>query len=83
LVYDPYAPRLLADIFDLTMTGLDKVMADSDVVVCLTPLTSETRGMINAEALELLRPGSVLVNVAKGEVIDTDALVRCQAARAA
>ena len=47
LVHDPHVPRVLADIYDFSLTSLDAVMARSDVVVCLAPLTDETRGMAN------------------------------------
>jgi phosphoglycerate dehydrogenase-like enzyme len=75
LVYDPHAPRLLADIYDITLCGLDQVMARSDVVVCLAPLTPETRGMVGERALGLLRPGTVFVNVSRGAVVDSEALI--------
>jgi phosphoglycerate dehydrogenase-like enzyme len=75
LIYDPHAPRVLADIYDVTMTSLDAVMGRSDIVVCLAPLTDETRKMIGARHLDLLRPGAVFVNVSRGAVVDSDALI--------
>ena len=75
LVHDPHAPRVLADIFDLSLTTLDGVMSGSDVVVCLAPLTHETRGMIGARELSLLRPGAVFVNVSRGAIVNTEALI--------
>ena len=75
LVHDPHLPRVVADIFDVTLTSLDKVMSEPDIVVCLAPLTLETRGMIGARELERLRPGAVFVNVSRGAVVDSDALV--------
>ena len=68
LVYDPHAPAVLAEVYDLTLTSLHRVMSGSDVVVCLAPLTSQTRGMIGAGAIAGLRPGSVFVNVSRGPV---------------
>ncbi|MDY7107936.1 MAG: D-2-hydroxyacid dehydrogenase [Planctomycetota bacterium] len=50
-------------------------LRESDVVVLCVPLTEETRGMIGAEELALLRPGSYLINIARGPVVDTEALV--------
>ncbi|MDB5542122.1 MAG: hypothetical protein JWQ89_3849 [Devosia sp.] len=73
--YDPYAPRVLADIYDITLTSLEQVM-DCDVVISLVPLTPETRLMIREKELELLRPGSVFVNVSRGAVVDPAALIR-------
>lgn len=75
LVHDPYAPRVLADVYDLTMTSLARVMADSDVVVVLAPLTAQTRGMIGAAEMGALRPGAVFVNVSRGPVVDSGALL--------
>lgn len=74
LVYDPHAPDVLAEIYDVTMTSLHRVMSSADVVVCLAPLTSQTRRMIGADAIAALRPGSVFVNVSRGAVIDSAAL---------
>jgi phosphoglycerate dehydrogenase-like enzyme len=74
LIYDPYADDVLAEIYDVTMTSLHRVMSGSDVVVCLAPLTSQTRGMIGADAIAELRPGSVFVNVSRGPVVDCAAL---------
>ena len=73
--YDPYAPRVLADIYDITLTSLDHVM-QQDVVISLVPLTPETQQMIKVEQLDLLRAGSVFVNVSRGAVVDQHALVR-------
>jgi phosphoglycerate dehydrogenase-like enzyme len=76
LAHDPGAPDALASIFDLDLTSLGTVMSSSDVVVCLAPLTSTTRGMIGERQFESLRPGAVFVNVSRGAVVDTEALVR-------
>jgi D-3-phosphoglycerate dehydrogenase len=75
MVYDPLAPGVLADIYDITLTSLDAVLAGSDVVVCLAPLTHETRGMIGARELALLPPGAVFVNVSRGAIVDSEALI--------
>ncbi len=54
---------------------LDALLADADAVVLLTPLTDETHGLIGARALARMRDGALLVNAARGAVVDTDALV--------
>ncbi len=74
-VYDPYLPREMAEALGFTQTSLANVMAHCNVVVCLAPLTPKTEGLIGKSELELLRPRSVLVNVSRGGVIDSDALV--------
>ncbi len=75
LVHDPHAQRQLADIYDIRLTSLAAVMSRSDVVVCLAPLTPQTRGMIGARELALLRPGGVFVNVSRGAIVDSEALI--------
>jgi len=51
------------------------LIRESDVIVMCCPLTSETRGMIDAAALALAKPGAILINVARGPVVDTAALI--------
>ncbi|CAN5356993.1 hydroxyacid dehydrogenase [soil metagenome] len=76
VAYDPFAARELAEIADVTFTrDLDTLLRASDVVVCLVPHNAATTGMIAAEQLAALRPGAVFVNVARGGVVDTAALV--------
>jgi phosphoglycerate dehydrogenase-like enzyme len=55
--------------------SLVTLLPQADVVVLLVPLTEETRGLISADELAAMKPGALLVNVARGPVVDTDALV--------
>ncbi|ELY45486.1 D-2-hydroxyacid dehydrogenase [Natronorubrum tibetense] len=54
---------------------LETVLAESDYLVLACPLTEETRGLIDAEAVATLSDDAVLVNIARGEVVDQAALV--------
>lgn len=54
---------------------LPDLLPAADVVVLIVPLTDETRGMVDAAFLARMRDGALLVNVARGGVVDTDALV--------
>jgi len=54
---------------------LDRVLAEADYVSLHTPLTSKTRHLIDKRALGLMKPTAVLVNVARGEIVDQPALV--------
>jgi len=56
-------------------TPLDELLAESDIVTIHAPLTEETRGLFDARRLALLRDGACLVNTARGEIVDEDALV--------
>jgi phosphoglycerate dehydrogenase-like enzyme len=50
-------------------------LADADYVVCALPLTKETTGMLDADTLAAMKPGAWVVNVARGALIDDDALI--------
>ncbi len=54
---------------------LPTLLGEADIVVLITPLTPETRHLIGAKEFALMRRGAVLVNAARGGVVDTDALV--------
>lgn len=54
--------------------GLDDLLAESDFVVLSVPLTAESRGMIGRERLARMKRTAVLVNIARGEVVDEEAL---------
>jgi phosphoglycerate dehydrogenase-like enzyme len=74
-VYDPYIPKEIPDIMGFLLTNLDYVMSESDVVVCLAPITPRTHRMIGQRELDLIQPGAALVNVSRGAIIDPDALI--------
>ncbi|MEV7680199.1 2-hydroxyacid dehydrogenase [Streptomyces sp. NPDC088341] len=56
-------------------TELPALLPDADVVVLSTPLTETTKGLVGAEFLARMKDGALLVNVARGPVVDTEALL--------
>jgi glyoxylate/hydroxypyruvate reductase len=54
---------------------LTAVLPDVDALILACPLTAQTRGLIGARELGLMRPGAVIVNVSRGAVIDEDAMI--------
>ena len=58
------------------LASLDEVLPTADVVVLSIPLTEESRYLINESRLASLKQGAVLVNIARGAVVDTQALIR-------
>ncbi|HEY9412596.1 MAG TPA: 2-hydroxyacid dehydrogenase [Jiangellaceae bacterium] len=55
--------------------SLPQLLGRADVVILIVPLTEQTQGMVDASFLAAMRDGALLVNVARGPVVDTDALV--------
>jgi phosphoglycerate dehydrogenase-like enzyme len=68
-VEDPALDRLYAP------EQLNELLAESDFVVIAAPLTEQTRGMIGRQALERMKPRAMLINVARGGLVDEEALV--------
>jgi D-3-phosphoglycerate dehydrogenase len=60
---------------DAEFIGLDEIAARSDVLALCCPLTDETRGMINARVLGLMKPEALVINISRGPVIDDEALL--------
>jgi phosphoglycerate dehydrogenase-like enzyme len=54
---------------------LPRLLPEADVVVILVPVTDETRNMVNAEFLKRMKDGALLVNAARGAIVDTDAVL--------
>lgn len=58
----------------LVYKSLDDVMAEADIISVHTPLTPQTKGLIGAKQIAEMKQGAILVNTARGPVVDTDAL---------
>ena len=82
LVHDPYVDDAVIAEVGAESASLDEVLARSDVVVLAARLTDETRGMIGARELALLRPDAIFVNPARAELVDGQALNKVLARRA-
>ncbi len=75
LVYDPFVPaRIVRDHGGQPVDSLDELLQRADIVSLHTPLTPETRHLINAERLAQMRPHAILVNTCRGPVVDEQAL---------
>lgn len=71
----PLAPKVEAEL-GLTYRPLDDLLRESDVVSLHTPYSAETHHQIGERELALMKPSSVLINTARGSVVDEDALIR-------
>ena len=66
-------PNLVDEL--MSIEQLPDLMCRSDVVMIACPLTDETRGLINAENLDQMKPTAYLINVARGSIVDEAALI--------
>ncbi len=75
IVADPYASEATLRSLDATMAPLDQLMRESDFVVVACLLNEETRHLIGAPQLALMKRGAYLINVARGPIVDEPALI--------
>ncbi|MFD9032750.1 hydroxyacid dehydrogenase [Streptomyces sp. NPDC059567] len=73
-LYDPYVTPAEAERQGWTLVDLDTLVATSDVVTVHAPDTPDTHHLLDRRRLGLMRPGTLVVNTARGALIDTDAL---------
>jgi D-3-phosphoglycerate dehydrogenase len=71
--YNPSAAR--ATQLGVRYVALDELLRTADVVSVHVRLTPESRGLLGPRELSLMKPGAILVNTARGPIVDTDALV--------
>lgn len=72
--YDPYAKEDLAKALGFEYMSLDEVFKMSDIVSLHAPYTPENKHLINAARLRMMKPSAILINTARGELVDTTAL---------
>jgi glyoxylate reductase len=76
IYYDVVRNKALEERVGAEYVDLERLLEESDIVTIHTPLTPETRHMINEERLRRMKRTALLVNTARGAVVDTEALVR-------
>ncbi len=74
IAHDPYADKGVVAELGVELVNLASVFQRADFVCVNCPLTQETRGLVNAERLALMRPSAFLINTARGPVVDQAAL---------
>ena len=70
VAFDPYLAPERAERMGVAMLDLDEVFRRADIISVHTPLTPETRGIINAQAIAKMKPGVMIVNCARGGIIN-------------
>jgi lactate dehydrogenase-like 2-hydroxyacid dehydrogenase len=69
-----YSDTQVTDELNTSQVTLEELLTRSDVVSLHTPLTPDTRGIINKSTLSLMKPSAYLINAARGSLVDTNAL---------
>ncbi|HEY5667666.1 MAG TPA: 2,3-bisphosphoglycerate-dependent phosphoglycerate mutase, partial [Candidatus Saccharimonadales bacterium] len=75
VAYDAFPKPGLQDEYRFTYASLDDVLAQADVVSLHTPYMPETHHIMNRHRLAQMKPGAILINTARGELVDTAALI--------
>lgn len=75
LVHDPVVPDSIARETGCESVPLDRLLAESDVVTLHCPATARSRRMLNDDSIGRMKPGAILVNLGRGELVETSALV--------
>jgi len=76
LVFDPHIDKSLANQLGFTEVPLATLLKESDVITLHAPYNKETHHLLNADNMKLIKPGAILVNTARGGLVDTQALVQ-------
>lgn len=75
--FDPYLPAGIETTLGVSRSeSLADLLKESDIVSLHVPLTNETKGMINKHTIQLMKPGSILINTARGGVMETEAILK-------
>ena len=74
IAFDPFVTPEAAARLRVELVPLEQIFARADFITIHTPLTAETRGILGERELALMKPSAVLVNVARAEIVDEEAL---------
>lgn len=74
VVFDPYVDQATCAAHRVEATGLQELLGQSEILTVHCPDTSETTGLIGAPEIRMLKPGALVLNLARAAVVDEDAL---------
>jgi len=75
LVYDPYVDAAEVEKYGARKVNLEDLLRESDIISIHVPLTPETHHLISKKELSMMKDGVIIINTARGEIIDTQALL--------
>jgi D-3-phosphoglycerate dehydrogenase len=76
IAFDPMLPREIFESLNVQPVSQDNLFRQCDTLALMAPLTAQTRHIVNDESLALAKDGLRIINTARGELIDTEALIR-------
>ncbi|MDP2923230.1 MAG: phosphoglycerate dehydrogenase [Candidatus Omnitrophota bacterium] len=74
LTYDPFVSGEIAEKIGVKLASLEELLKSSDFITIHTPVTEETKKLLSTEEFSLMKPKAFIINCARGEVIDEEAL---------
>ncbi len=75
IAFDPYISQEKAKNMGIELVSLEELFKNSDIITVHTPLTKETKGIVGKKAFSLMKDGVIVVNCARGGIVDEDALL--------
>jgi len=75
IAYDPYMNEEAAEVLNVEPVSFETLLERADIISLHLPLTESTRRIINRDTIEKMKPGAVLINTARGGLVDEGALV--------
>jgi D-3-phosphoglycerate dehydrogenase len=76
IAHDPFADKKVAAELGVELVGLEDLFRRADIVSVACPLSAETRHLVNAERIALMKPTAYLINTARGPIVDQKALTK-------
>jgi len=76
IAYDTKPSKELEELYQVEYVSLEELLRSANIIVIAVPYTPQTHHLINQENVELLRGDSMLVNVARGPIVDTNAIIK-------
>ncbi len=80
-VFDIHQDKMLSEVLGYSYVSMDELLKTSDIISLHVPLNKHTYHLINNEAIKKMKKGVIIINTARGEVIDTEALYKGLLAR--
>ena len=75
VAYDVHQNKLLSEVLEFEYVSLEKLLAISDVITLHVPYIKATHHLMNKDTFKLVKKGAILINTARGSIVDTEALI--------